>query len=169
MNKKITFKITDYVERDLKWEEEECKKLDINFYYFQKRDASATELIEIFKDVDILLTNMASFTTEVMDGLKNVKVLLRHGTGYDKVDVATGLDVYEEEPLSPDHALLQMDNVILSPHFAWYSEESSWDIRYMIMDDVRAFLDGKLPKFVVNPEVLESSKLRFKIINGKIK
>ena len=74
-----------------------------------------------------------------------------------------GLDVYEDEPLTPDDALLQMDNVILSPHIAWYSEEGGWDIRYMIMDDVKAFLDGRPPQFVVNPEVLESSGLRFKI------
>jgi D-3-phosphoglycerate dehydrogenase len=88
MNNKIIFKITDYVERDLKWEEEECKKLGVDFYYYQKRDASPTELIETFKYADILLTNMANFSAEVMDGLENLKVLLRHGIGYDKVDVA---------------------------------------------------------------------------------
>ena len=46
MNKKTKFKITDYIERDLKWEEEECKKLSIDFYHYQKRDASPTELID---------------------------------------------------------------------------------------------------------------------------
>ncbi len=85
--KKTIFKITDYIERDLKWEEEECKKLGIDFYYHQLRDASASELIKTFKDADILLTNMATLNAEVLDGLENVKVLLRHGIGYDKVDV----------------------------------------------------------------------------------
>ena len=88
MNKKIIFKITDYIERDLKWEEEECKKLGIDFHHYQLRDASPSELIKTFKDADILLTNMANFNAEVMDGLENVKVLLRHGIGYDNVDVA---------------------------------------------------------------------------------
>ena len=330
MNKKIIFKITDYIERDLKWEEQECKKLGIDFYYYQMRDASPSDLIKHFKDADIVLTNMADFTAEVMDGLENVKVLLRHGIGYDKVDVeaatrngiifaneatassddvaehaimlilesfrkkklqdkvlkrwiysrewssediypmhrikgktlgiigcgnigslvlekmsgfgmkilvsdpylseerykelgiehvpfddvikesdivtihvpvteetrgmfhldkfrlmkksavlintargpvlstddlitalktgiisGAGIDVFETEPPHPDSEIISMDNVILSPHIAWYSEEGGWDIRYMIMDDVKSFLDGKPPRFVINPEVLE--------------
>ena len=87
MSKKVIFKITDYIEPDLKWEEEECRKLGIEFSYYQMRDASPSELIDTFKDADILLTNMATFDAELMDGLENVKVLLRHGIGYDKVDV----------------------------------------------------------------------------------
>lgn len=335
-SKKPIFKITDYIERDLKWEEEECKKIGIDFNYYQLRDASAAELIKNFKDADIVLTNMADFTAEVLDGLTNVKVLLRHGIGYDKVDVeaatrngivfaneatassddvaehaimliletfrkkklqdkvlerwiysrewssediypmhrmkgktlgivgcgnigslvlkkmsgfgmkilvcdpylskekcrelgiehtsfddilresdiitlhvpvteetrgmfhlekfrlmkktavvintargpivktgdlitalkegiiaGAGVDVYETEPPSPDSEITAMDNIILSPHIAWYSEEGGWDIRYMIMDDVRSFLAGKPPRFVVNPEVLDQPNCRF--------
>lgn len=334
--KKITFKITDYIERDLKWEEEECKKLGIAFQHYQMRDASPAELIANFKDADILLTNMAKFNAEVIDGLENVKVLLRHGIGYDNVDVeaatrngivfaneatasskdvaehaimlimetyrkrklqekvldrwvhtrewrsddiypihrmegktlgiigcghigsrvlkkmcgfgmnilvcdpylseeryrelgiehvpfdevlkqsdivtihvpvteetrgmfhldkfrlmkreavvintargpivktedlitalkegiiaGAGIDVYETEPPPPDSELLSLDNLILTPHMAWYSEEGGWDIRYMIMDDVKAFLAGKAPQFVVNPEVFDQPNCRF--------
>jgi D-3-phosphoglycerate dehydrogenase len=342
MKKKIIFKITDYIERDLKWEEEKCKKLGIDFYYYQLRDASASELIKTFKDADILLTNMATLHAEVLDGLENVKVLLRHGIGYDKVDVeaatrngiifaneatassedvaehaimliletfrkrklqdkvlkrwiytrewssediypmhrmkgktlgiigcgntgslvlekmkgfgmnilvcdpylaeerykelgiehvpfddilkesdiitihvpvvteetrgmfhmdkfrlmkksaviintargpivntndliialkngiinGAGIDVYETEPPAPDSELITMDNVILSPHIAWYSEEGGWDIRYMIMDDVKAFLEGKPPRFVLNPEVFDRPGLRFIMDNA---
>lgn len=35
-----------------------------------------------------------------------------------------GLDVYEKEPVSPDNPLLKMDNVVLTPHSAFYGEES---------------------------------------------
>jgi hypothetical protein len=31
----------------------------------------------------------------------------------------------------------------------------------MIMEDLRAFLEGRLPRFVVNPEVLSSRRLRY--------
>ncbi|MBA7556063.1 Glycerate dehydrogenase [subsurface metagenome] len=72
-----------------------------------------------------------------------------------------GIDVYETEPPAPDSELITMDNVILSPHIAWYSEEGEWDIRYMIMDDVKAFLEGEPPRFVVNPEVFDRPGLRF--------
>jgi len=71
------------------------------------------------------------------------------------------LDVFEEEPPKPKLALFKMRNVVLSPHIAWYSEEGGLDIRRMIMDDVRAFLDGRLPRFVVNPEVLRTPRLRY--------
>jgi len=336
MNRKSIFKITDYIERDLNWEEEECKKIGIDFHHYQLRDASPSELIKNFKDADIVLTNMADFTSEVLDGLENVKVLLRHGIGYDKVDVeaatrngivfaneatassddvaehaimliletfrkkklqdkvlerwiysrewssediypmhrmkgktlgiigcgnigslvlkkmsgfgmkilvsdpylseerykelgiehvpfddvlkesdiitihvpvteetrgmfhlekmklmkkssviintargpvlstddlvtaiktgiigGAGIDVYETEPPHPDSEITKLDNVILTPHIAWYSEEGGWDIRYMIMDDVRSFLAGKPPRFVVNPEVLDQPNCRF--------
>ena len=87
MAKKLIFKVTDYIERDLKWEEQECEKLGIEFKHYQMRDASPAELIENFKDADIILTNMAKFTSEVLDGLPNLKVLIRHGIGYDLVDV----------------------------------------------------------------------------------
>ncbi|MGO1769408.1 MAG: C-terminal binding protein [Microbacterium sp.] len=35
-----------------------------------------------------------------------------------------GLDVFEEEPLSDGHPLTALDNVVITPHAAWYSEES---------------------------------------------
>jgi D-3-phosphoglycerate dehydrogenase len=71
------------------------------------------------------------------------------------------LDVFEDEPPQPKLELRRMKNVILSPHIAWYSEEGGWDIRHMIMEDVKAFLAGRLPRFVVNREVLQKSNLRY--------
>ncbi|HLJ54721.1 MAG TPA: C-terminal binding protein [Chthonomonadaceae bacterium] len=38
---------------------------------------------------------------------------------------AAGLDVVEPEPLPLDHPLLALPNVLLSPHYAWHSEESA--------------------------------------------
>ena len=74
-----------------------------------------------------------------------------------------GLDVLEDEPPQPDCELLTMKNVVITPHHSWYSEEGGWDIRRMIIDDLKAFIDGKPPKHVVNPEVFDSPKLRMKI------
>lgn len=338
MREKIAFKITDYIERNLKWEEEQCQKLGIRFAYYQLKNASPSRLIEHVKDADIVLVNMAEFSRKVIEGLKKTKLIIRHGIGYDNVNVSAatengiifaneatassedvaehaimlileaykkkhtqdkilkewirtkkwsskkiyplyrmagktlgivgcgnigsrvlkkmrnfgmnilvcdpylsekrlkelgithtpfdgllkksdiitvhvpvtdetremfnkktlslmkksavlintsrgpvvnsedlvealkkgkiagaGLDVYDKEPPSPGSELLRMDGVVLSPHIAWYSEEGGWDIRRMIIQDVRAFSEGKLPRFVVNPEVLRSPKLRFKM------
>lgn len=338
MTKSITFKITDYIERDLDWEAEECRKLGVQFAHYQLKTASASEIMRHVGDADVILVNMAKFDEELISGLPNVKLIIRHGIGYDNVDVpactrhgivfaneatassedvaehavllmletykkkkiqdkiledwiCTGewsskrihplyrlrgktlgivgcgnigsrlmkkvqgfemkvlvcdpylspeklremgtthtpldevlpqadiitvhvpvtdetrgmfnyekfsmmkrsavivntargpvlntrdliralnegliagaaLDVFEEEPPKPKLELFKMDQVILSPHIAWYSEEGGWDIRYMIMDDVKAFLAGKLPQFVVNRDVLKQPNLRFKL------
>lgn len=334
---KITFKVTDYIERDLKWEEEECCRLGLRFEYYQLKNASPSKITRHIKDADIVLVNLAKFTEKVIAGLKNTKLIIRHGIGYDNVDVAAatahglilanertassedvaehavmliletykkkkiqdkilkdwirtgrwsskriyplhrlhgktvglvgcgnigsrvlkkmrgfgvdilvcdpylsskrlkelglsltpfdrllqksdiitihvpvtdetrgmfnlqkfalmkksavivntsrgsvvktedlvealkkgliagaGLDVYEKEPPPSQLELLSMDRAVLSPHMAWYSEEGGWDIRVMIMNDVRAYLKGRLPKFVVNKEVLDRPNLRFK-------
>ena len=74
-----------------------------------------------------------------------------------------GLDVFETEPptSAADIMLTMQENVITTPHFAWYREEGNWDIRCSIMDDVRSFLKGNPTKSVVNPDVLNSSQLKF--------
>lgn len=87
MSDSITFKVTDYIERDLVWEEGECKKLGVNFAYYQLKTAAPDEIIEKCGDADILLVNMADMNPEVMAGLKNTKVIIRHGIGYDNLNL----------------------------------------------------------------------------------
>lgn len=41
---------------------------------------------------------------------------------------AAALDVFEQEPLSPNHPFLTQENVLISPHAAWYSPESLKDL-----------------------------------------
>ena len=336
MTRIFTFKITDFIEPDLRWEEEECRKLGLRFAYYQLKDAPPAEIIKNVRDADIVLVNMARLSAEVIHGLESAALIIRHGIGYDNVDVSAataagivfaneatassedvaehaamliletfkkkniqnklmerwlrtrqwssegiaplyrlagktlgiigcgnighrllkkmqgfglhilvcdpylsrrrleelevshtpfeelltrsdivtihvpvteetrgmfdknafsrmkksavlintargpiintedlvqalkvgliagaGLDVFDEEPPRPGFELLDIETVVLSPHIAWYSEEGGWDIRQMIMDDVKAFLAGKAPRFVINPEVFDSPRLRF--------
>ena len=53
-----------------------------------------------------------------------------------------GLDVLEHEPPSPDtiQALLDLPNVIVTPHVAWYSEESIMDRQRLAAETVRQAL-----------------------------
>ncbi|MHB9028600.1 MAG: 2-hydroxyacid dehydrogenase, partial [Candidatus Latescibacterota bacterium] len=81
----------------------------------------------------------------------------------EKRIAGAGIDVYEFEPPAPDYELLGMDNVILTPHLAWYSEEGGWDIRVLIMEDLKRCIEGKPPKNVLNPEVFKSPKLKMKV------
>jgi D-3-phosphoglycerate dehydrogenase len=332
----VVFKVTDYIERDLAWEQEECRRLGVAFAAYQLKSAPPGRILEAVKDADVVLVNMARFPAAVISRLRRTRLIIRHGIGIDNVDAAactrhgivfaneatassedvaehalmlileaakkkrvqdemlkdwmrTGrwssakirplyrlagktvgivgcgnigsrllkkvrgldvrvrvcdpyltaerwaelgashtplegllreadavtihvpltretrgmfdaatfalmkpsavlvntargpvirtpdliraleegriagaaLDVFEEEPPKPKLALFKMRNVILSPHIAWYSEEGGRDIRRMIMEDLRAFLEGRLPRFVVNPEVLSSRRLRY--------
>jgi len=79
------------------------------------------------------------------------------------VIAGAGIDVHPGTPPPSDYPLLGLKNVLLTPHMAWYSEEGGWDIRHMIMDDLKAFLAGKPPASVLNPEVLEQPNLRMKL------
>jgi D-3-phosphoglycerate dehydrogenase len=55
-----------------------------------------------------------------------------------------GLDVYDPEPLPPDSALLQRDNLILSPHMAAHTDEALLRMA-MVVTDVLAVIDGRPP------------------------
>jgi D-3-phosphoglycerate dehydrogenase len=76
---------------------------------------------------------------------------------YDALKAGTiagaGLDVFEIEPLPADDPIRELDNVVITPHLAWYSEESHKRVRLDISHAVHDVLLGKRPEFVANPEV----------------
>lgn len=75
---------------------------------------------------------------------------------------AAGLDVFYEEPPRAAHsgrALLDLKNVCLTPHVAWYSEESIVELREKLAMDIARVLQGKRPEGFVNPEVKLRSAL----------
>jgi D-3-phosphoglycerate dehydrogenase / 2-oxoglutarate reductase len=66
------------------------------------------------------------------------------------------LDVAENETtLCPENALCQMENVILTPHAAWYSEDSIDELRKSAASQVALFIKGEPLTSLVNPEVLK--------------
>lgn len=66
-----------------------------------------------------------------------------------------GLDVYESEPLSMDHPLLVMDNVVLTSHMASYADETFASLYRRVGAAALTILRGGVPEFVANPAVLE--------------
>lgn len=71
-----------------------------------------------------------------------------------------GLDVLETEPVSPDNPLLKMDNVIINPHAAWYSEEAGIELQAKAARGVAEVLQGYLPQNLVNKEVKDKLNLK---------
>lgn len=64
------------------------------------------------------------------------------------------VDVFEDEPVrDPAHPLLNMDNVVCTPHIGYVTREE-WEMQFSdIFDQINAYAEGK-PINVVNPEVL---------------
>ena len=64
-----------------------------------------------------------------------------------------GLDVFENEPKVPA-ALLKMKNVVLTPHLGSAVMELRDVMANIVVDNIRALIDGRLPPNCVNPQVL---------------
>jgi phosphoglycerate dehydrogenase-like enzyme len=54
-----------------------------------------------------------------------------------------GLDVYDVEPLPPDHALRRLPNTVLTPHVGYMSRESYAIYYPQMLEDIEAWLAGK--------------------------
>ena len=63
------------------------------------------------------------------------------------------LDVYEDEPVSPDNPLLALPNVICTPHLGYVEKTSYENLFSTAFDQVNAFAGGQ-PINIVNPAVL---------------
>ena len=63
-----------------------------------------------------------------------------------------GLDVLEEEPTPPDNPLLQMDHVVVTPHYASFAQEASDRSRKFALDNAIRVVNGEQPLAVVAPE-----------------
>jgi phosphoglycerate dehydrogenase-like enzyme len=61
---------------------------------------------------------------------------------------AAALDVYDQEPLPPTDPLLSLPNVVLSPHNAGMTPEAIERGNEMVVENVKAFLQGRLINLV---------------------
>jgi phosphoglycerate dehydrogenase-like enzyme len=69
-----------------------------------------------------------------------------------------GLDVFEQEPLPVDSPLLKMDNVIVTPHTASYSEASRVRVRRRVAEEAARIARGEWPTALANPQVKGRSR-----------
>ena len=65
-----------------------------------------------------------------------------------------GIDVFENEPVERDHPLLSAPHTVLTPHAAYWSEESGEELRRRAMQAAIDVVSGVRPKDCLNPEAL---------------
>jgi phosphoglycerate dehydrogenase-like enzyme len=65
-----------------------------------------------------------------------------------------GIDVFEQEPVSPDNPLLKLQNIVVTPHHICLTDECINTIAASVFNACRDLASGRVPKNVVNQEVL---------------
>ena len=79
--------VTDYIEPDLKWEEEKLAEMGVEFEYHQLKFQPVEKVIEATRDADVVIVNMVKVPRELVAGWEKCKLVIRHGVGYDNVDL----------------------------------------------------------------------------------
>jgi len=67
-----------------------------------------------------------------------------------KVIAGAAIDVFDQEPPETSFELFKLEDVILTPHIGWASEEAGWEIRESILADIIAASEGRSARCVVN-------------------
>lgn len=134
---------------------------------------------ELVERSDVLSTHVADmpstrgmFNMKVFKKMKNTAFLINTGRGpvIDEKDLilalqkgeiaGAALDVTDPEPIEARNPLLGMDNVIITPHAAYYSENSQERLQRLTAENVAQRLMGYAPKYFANPELGEKLGLK---------
>lgn len=87
MSDKFKVVVTDYIEDDLDWEAKQLAEKDIDFEVHQLKFKPEEEVLEVIKDADVIVVNMVKMPESLISKLTKCKLIIRHGIGYDNVDV----------------------------------------------------------------------------------
>jgi phosphoglycerate dehydrogenase-like enzyme len=81
----------------------------------------------------------------------------------DGVIRGAAIDAWATEPVPADEPILTLDNVITTPHAICFTDQMSRDTGVSACRSLLEVAAGRVPHFVVNPEVLEESAFRAKL------
>jgi D-3-phosphoglycerate dehydrogenase len=79
----------------------------------------------------------------------------------EKRIAGAGLDTFEVEPTPPDNPILKLDNVIVTPHAAGFSDEAVRSGQRMGARVMASMLAGQFPENICNPEVRGRTRFPF--------
>jgi D-3-phosphoglycerate dehydrogenase len=72
-----------------------------------------------------------------------------------KMIAGAALDVVEKEPISPSNPLLELDNIIITPHIAGLTQEVPLKSAKIIVEELEKYINGEKLSRLVNKEVLK--------------
>ncbi|WP_374163585.1 2-hydroxyacid dehydrogenase [Arcticibacter sp. MXS-1] len=111
--------------------------------------------------------NTGIFNGQAFERMKRSAIFINTSRGklHDEADLVTalqaqqiwgaGLDVTNPEPMDPNHLLLQMDNVCITPHIGTSTRETRAEMARLIVENALAASRGEKLPYIVNPEVYE--------------
>lgn len=120
------------------------------------------ELDELFTACDVISLHcpLTESTREMVNAhrlslMKPTSILINTGRGplineKDLADAlnagkiyAAGLDVLSQEPPRADNPLLSARNCYITPHIAWASSESRQRLQHIMIENIKAYINGK--------------------------
>ena len=75
----------------------------------------------------------------------------------ERAIAGAALDVFCEEPIAPNHPLLALDNVVLTPHLGWPTDSGFEGFAENAVTNILDYLEGKLTR-ALNPEALQARR-----------
>lgn len=110
--------VTDYIEDDLDWEAEKLKVAGISFETFQLKFKPSQEVLEKVKDADVIVVNMVKLDEGIISKLEKCKLIIRHGIGYDNIDVPACTKHGIQFAYQPDYCKIDVAEHAISLIFA---------------------------------------------------
>ena len=110
------------------------------------------------------MKNDAVFVTTARGGIVHEEELA--GALERNEILGAGVDVFWKEPPGPDHCLMKLDNVLVTPHHAGITQEANTNMSVGGAEQWIALFRGIQPPRLVNPEVWPKYQERFEKILG---
>jgi phosphoglycerate dehydrogenase-like enzyme len=77
----------------------------------------------------------------------------------ERAIAGAALDVFVEEPLPPNHALVKLDNVVLAPHLGWPTDSGFEGFAENAVNNILDYMEGRWTR-VINPEAIPHRRAR---------
>jgi len=142
-------------ERELGIEHVTLERLLVEADFVSMHPALNAETRHMISDKQFALMKPTAFIINTARGaVIDEKALVR---ALKKKRIAgAGLDVFEHEPKIPP-ALKALKNVVVTPHLGSAVAEVRTQMANIVVDNIQALIDGRMPPNCVNPQVLASS------------